>query len=146
MTNDLVSLIKSVESEEDYIEDYYSDNPTFNLITQTNDLTKFRAVVNKFLEEGKIPKISDAFKQSSLTDMLNAMKKDIDKTERIKDMSIESVTALQTSKDLFTLYYFSDKTIDQTIESYKPCIAVKSYGLVVATFKDLVSRSKSIKK
>ena len=146
MTNDLVALIKAEETEEDYIEDYYSDNPTFALITQTNDLTKFRKVVTKFLEEGSIPKLSDSFKMSSFTDMLNAMKKDIDKTERIKDMSIESVTALQTSKDLFNLYYFSDKSVAQTIESYKPCIAVKSYGLVVNTFKDLANRSKEINK
>lgn len=146
MTNDLVSLIKSVESEEDYIEGYYTNNPTFALITQTNDLSKFRIVVTKFLEEGKIPKIQDSFKQSSITDLLNALKIDLDKTERIAEMSIESVTALQTAKDLFDLYYFSDKTIAQTIESYKPCIAVKSYGLVIATFKDLANRSKDIKK
>ena len=47
MTNDLVKLIKSVDSEEDTIKDNYAENTTFALVKSTDTLTKFRKVVAK---------------------------------------------------------------------------------------------------
>ncbi len=78
---------------EDKSKDYYENNSSLQLITETNTFTKFRKVIKNFAEKQTLPNIEDAFKLKVLEDFLNDFKKIDSLEDHISEFSIKSTTA-----------------------------------------------------
>jgi len=57
--------------DEDLPKEFYEKNPSFQLISETNTVTKFKEVLKTYLEKQKLPDIGDSFKLKVLEDLLN---------------------------------------------------------------------------
>ena len=81
-------------TDQDKPKDFYDNNHSLKLITETNTKTKFRKVIKNFAEKQTLPKIEDTFESKVLEDMLNNFKK-IDSLEnRISEFSTRSTAAM----------------------------------------------------
>jgi len=141
--NNLTKLIKSVESTEDIEKTFFESKGSLKDIESTKTLTKFRKVVNTFMDNGKIPKENDSLRQNILNDLLGSYKTEFEDKSQIALLSSqESNTAYHFAKDLYCNYLFGVKTITskQVWEEFKWGVPIKSSQIVHSTFLDLVKR------
>jgi len=55
--------------------DFYNNNPSLKLITETNDISKFREVLKTYSQKGTLPDIDDEFNLKVLEDLLKNYRK-----------------------------------------------------------------------
>lgn len=136
----ILTVIKLDKGSIKTIEEYYTENKSFEDITATSTIAKFRKVVKAYIESNKIPKEENSFKHKALTDLLSAYKKVSDLEDQVRSMTIESKTAFMCAKDLWVLHRFEDLTFEEVLSKYKYSISPKSNNIVVSTLNNLIKR------
>ena len=61
--------------DDDLPKEFYKNNPSLKLITETNSITKFKEVLKTYVEKQMLPNIEDSFSLKVLKDLLNNYRK-----------------------------------------------------------------------
>jgi len=128
-------IVKGGEDTNNIEEMFEGNKPTLSKITQVNTLNKFTKIIESINLGNDIP-IKDEFQKLAII----SIAKNVQLEERIESMSIDSITALNRSKNWFMIWLMSNKTTDEIINKYKWSCSELTFNTIKTHFLSLTKK------